>query len=667
MPSGAFQDNSDRDKVREASDIVRIIGEQLSLKPKGREFIGLCPFHDDHTPSMCVIPHKQIFHCFSCGAGGDVFTFVQKYHGMSFPEAMKFLADRSGIELTPRHRTPDEIQRSQQSKDERERLRAAAAFAESFFRRILAHEQHGHTARALVERRGISDEMIERFRIGAAPDRWEGLLETAASKLGSPSPADFRLAGLAKDRQSGGGLYDAFRDRMIFPIHDEAGQAIAFGGRRMADGEGADEKGPKYLNSPETPLFDKSTTLFGLHQATRAIGRENRAIIVEGYIDVIACHQAGFENVVGTLGTAFTAGHARKLRQRCHEIVLLFDGDEAGLRAADRAFEVMFTERKDIRIATLDGIDGVKDPDDLFKLPDGRELFRERLDEAIPLVTFHFERFRRANEQAGSMALGQLVGAEVGRLVGLGLGSLDPASQNGVIRELSRATRLPEAAVRELVATAKSVSGSRRAEFVPTEQNAPAGADPEGDTIRRLGTGRLSRLETLLGCVLTAPELAAMVEAQGAAALKPEGYSSPVVQRVAQAVTDRLAGGDTPGLSGVLADLEDDQPAKSAAVALQRRTDQVCESKPDRVRQHAAETLRLLERERTLAETPASGDDISDKLARLRRAHADTAGSPRAAFPGRSRTPGGSGGPDSSTHGPGFGQGLGDEGPNDRR
>lgn len=638
MTGGRFQpDNDDREKVREASDIVRVVGEQLTLKPKGREFVGLCPFHDDHSPSMAVIPHKQIFHCFSCGAGGDVFTFVQRYHGMSFPEAMKFLAERAGIELTPRKRTPEQQQASEQRTGERERLRAATVYAESFFKRILSHAEHGKVARELLERRGISDTMIERFGIGAAPDRWNGLLETASNKPGAPRPQDFLLAGLAKERSNGQGLYDAFRDRVIFPIHDEAGRPIAFGGRRMADGEGADEKGPKYLNSPESPLFDKSTTLFGLPQATRAIGRENRAVIVEGYVDVIACHQAGFEHVVGTLGTAFTAGHARKLRQRCHEIVLLFDGDEAGLRAADRAFEVMFSEKKDVRIATLDGIDGVKDPDDLFKLENGQDLFRERLDAAIPLVTFHFERFRQAHENAGPMALGQLVGAEVGRLVGLGLGQLDPASQNGIVRALSRATRLPEPAIRELVSGAKSVTGSRRAQFATTN---PPDVDTARDTIRRLSSGRISRAETLLGCVLASPELGTMVEDRGSDLIEPAAYDSVVVQRVAQAVSERLEAGEPAGLDRVLTDLDSDEAAKSAAVALQRKVDQLCETKPDRLRRYAAETLALIERERMLASPAIEDEDpVLGRLERLREAHAGTAGRPRAAFPGRNRKP----------------------------
>ena len=229
-----------------------------------------------------------------------------------------------------------------------------------FFRAILNHPEHGQAAREVIARRGISDEMVERFLIGASPDRWDGLVMTS-EKQGVRTEA-LLGAGLVKQRERGDGQYDALRNRLIFPICDQIGRVIAFGGRKINE-----EDEPKYLNSPETSVFKKSTTLFGINHAARAIKRERTAVIVEGYTDVIACHQAGVEHVVGTLGTALTSGHATVLRRLCDTVVLLFDGDAAGIKAADRAIEVLLSETIDIKIAALAGYTEAKDPDELFK------------------------------------------------------------------------------------------------------------------------------------------------------------------------------------------------------------------------------------------------------------------------------------------------------------
>ncbi|MEO1130841.1 MAG: DNA primase, partial [Planctomycetota bacterium] len=275
---------NDRDNVLESTDIAGLIGEHLALRARGREYIGLCPFHDDHKPSMYVVPHKQIFHCFSCGAGGNAIDFVMKYHGMDFREALRFLADRAGIELTPWKGgggTASE-ESAQESGVDRDALAQANAFALSFFRSVLRHAEHGRSARELIAKRGISDEMVETFQIGAAPDRWDGLAQTIQSKGLDAEP--FVAAGLLKRRETAGGVYDAFRNRLIFPILDQGGRAIAFGGRRLND-----EEEPKYLNSSENALFHKSKSLFGLRQGVRAMQGERTAIVTEGYTDVISC------------------------------------------------------------------------------------------------------------------------------------------------------------------------------------------------------------------------------------------------------------------------------------------------------------------------------------------------------------------------------------------
>ena len=313
-------------QVQQATDIVRLIGEQVSLRPKGKEFAGLCPFHDDKNPSMFVSPAKQIYKCFSCGAGGDVFTFVTQYHKMTFPEALSFLAERAGIRLEARGGRGG----GEAKQGERGRISQANTLAVGFFRALYRHAEHGRSGREYVAKRGISPEMVEAFEIGYAPDRWDGLSMTIAQKnwdLGA-----FELAGLVKARERGGepasgeasGHYDRLRHRLIFPIFDAIGRPIAFGGRKLRE---ADE--PKYLNSPETALFNKSATLYGLHLAKKPIIDSRTAVIVEGYTDVIACHQAGVRNVVATLGTALTAEHVRELRRYAEQVVLVFDGDAA--------------------------------------------------------------------------------------------------------------------------------------------------------------------------------------------------------------------------------------------------------------------------------------------------------------------------------------------------
>ena len=224
----AFGDRSDIDRVRDASDIVRIIGEHISLKPKGREFVGLCPFHDDRTPSMTVVPHKQFYKCFSCGASGDVFTFVQKFLRMEFRESLEFLAERAGVQLTPLRQQSFAEQGDQPAITKKD-LFAANNAAAAFFVGVMKHETHGAAGREVLKSRGVSEEMIKEFRLGVAPDRWDGLVMTLGGKLGNDLLAQ---AGLLKQRE-GGGYYDAFRNRVMFPITDRTGRVIAFGARKI--------------------------------------------------------------------------------------------------------------------------------------------------------------------------------------------------------------------------------------------------------------------------------------------------------------------------------------------------------------------------------------------------------------------------------------------------
>ena len=339
-------------QVQQATDIVRLIGNHVALKPRGKEFVGLCPFHDDTSPSLYVSPSKQIFKCFSCGAGGDVFGFVMRLHKLSFPESLEHLADAAGIRLRSTGRAGGAGGPGDAATSQRKQIGQANSAALAFFRQVWADPKRGLAGREAAGQRNIDDHSVEAFQIGCAPDEWDGLTRHVASH-GAWAMGALEQAGLITARKQGQGHYDRFRHRLIFPIFDEFGRPIAFGGRILRD-----DDTPKYLNSPESVLFNKSATLYGLHLAKKAVINSKQAVIVEGYTDVVACYQAGFKNVVATLGTALTGRHVQLLSRLCERVVLVFDGDEAGLAAADRAVEVFLNGPIDVAVATLpDGQD----------------------------------------------------------------------------------------------------------------------------------------------------------------------------------------------------------------------------------------------------------------------------------------------------------------------
>ncbi len=623
--------NDDVRRVLEATDIVRVVGDAVQLRPKGREFVCLCPFHEDRNPSMYVVPAKQIFHCFVCGAGGDALTFTRRYHGLSFPEALKMLAERAGVELTPRRRdTPNsgEDRPERQNAVGRATVRKVNAAAQGFYQRILVHPEHGTAARGVVERRGISAEMLERFCIGAAPDRWDGLL-LYAKQAGIPE-RDLEGAGLVKRRDAGrgGGLYDALRNRLIFPILGESGETLGFGARRIDD---ADE--PKYLNSPETALFKKSETLFGLHQARDAIRREGWVAVVEGYTDVIACHQHGIENVVGTLGTALTAEHARRLRWKCDRVVLLFDGDEAGQRAANRAFEVLFSGELDVSVAVLSDVTDAKDPDELLAREGGREMLLKALTGGRDLVEMHFGRLREQARGKGAAGARRMAEDEVRRLWDAGMDRMEPRARTGLLARIAESV-----GVRFEVVEA-AVKLGRRAD----ERRDEGGSGPA--TPARALTGRERLWAELVACALSDPEAATVVLAGVEAGLDPglegiDGAISGLVVELARA-------GDL-GLPAVLSELPDDRHRARAAGFVRRIESLVStgDAKPKPgtgVVEHAEDCLARLRStaalegsgEARLGGADSGSDGMESIAARLRRmqdAHAEHGSNPGARF-----------------------------------
>ncbi len=375
-----FFDQAVVNQVQQANDIVDVIGEHLSLKKKGREMVGLCPFHDDHRPSLYVNPGKQIFKCFACGAGGDVFKFVQMRENLSFSQAIERLAERVGIKL--------KLAKAPKTKDQAmdvdpNKLAKVNAWAAAYFERNLADGEKGRRARDYLAERQILPESIKKWRLGLAVSNDD--LFRAAKAKGIPVKL-LEQAGLLVPQMGGANFADKFVNRLMFPIADVTGRVIGFGGRDL------DQTGAKYINSPTTALFDKSNCLYGLEHARHHIGSTGLAVVVEGYTDCIMAHSKGCENVVATLGTSFTSGHGRLLRRYAKKVVLVFDSDTAGIEAANRALEVCLSQRIDISLAS---VPAGKDPCD-FLLSEGQEPFERLVADAVDVFRFKWNRLTEA-------------------------------------------------------------------------------------------------------------------------------------------------------------------------------------------------------------------------------------------------------------------------------
>jgi len=360
-------------QVQSAVDIVDVVSEHVTLKRAGRNHVGLCPFHAEKTPSFSVSSDKQIFKCFGCGAGGDVIKFVQRIENVSFLEALRSLAARGGIQLKlqPSGRTGGDRETSRQA------IISVNRWASEFYSSLLWDENAGKAARDYLFGRGLEVEILKRFSVGFSPPAWSTLVE-AARKLGFAE--DLLLSAGLATRSSNGGVIDTFRGRVMFPIHDASGNVIGFGGRVL------DDQLPKYLNTAETPVFNKGRCLFGLGQARKAIQQLGRVVVVEGYTDCLACHQFGLDNVVATLGTALTDEHVGLLRRYAEQVVLLFDADQAGQRAAERALEIFLGAGVEVKLASTPG---GTDPFDLL-MREGRAGLESVLNGAVSALEFRW-------------------------------------------------------------------------------------------------------------------------------------------------------------------------------------------------------------------------------------------------------------------------------------
>ena len=382
------------DRVKSQADIVRIVGDYVRLKKAGQNFMGLCPFHSEKTPSFAVHPVRQIFHCFGCGVGGDVFNFVMDMEKCAFPEAVRIVAEKCGIPI-PRQRPPSAEQ--EQATRQKAALMEMHRLAAEFFQENLNAPEPGHggtgegaVVRAYLEDRGLAPATIQEFGIGYAPAGGDALLRALRAKF----PDNLLEASGLVIRDEGGRLYDRFRRRVIFPIANESGKVIAFGGRAMGD------EMPKYLNSPETPIYSKSRVLYNLHRAKNAIRQSDFAVLVEGYMDTIAVATAGVANVVASCGTSLTETQAKMLYRFSRHAVVSFDPDSAGVAATERSLSLLLEQGFDVRVLVLPS---GQDPD-LFIRKQGAEAYRQKVAQAPPYLDYVVGRARSAAGGSGLSA-----------------------------------------------------------------------------------------------------------------------------------------------------------------------------------------------------------------------------------------------------------------------
>lgn len=365
-----------KEEVRRRTDIVSLVGEYVALRKAGRNYLGLCPFHQEKTPSFNVSPDKQIFYCYGCSEGGDAFSFLMKLNHLTFPEALRHLAGKVGVVIPERRMNPEEKDRYTLG----EQIRRINGIAADYFSRML-QSPIGEEAREYLRKRGIEAEAIGTFRLGLAPDGWRNLLDVLEKKGVPPKLAE--MAGLAIPRagERAKGHYDRFRGRLMIPIEDIDGRVIAFGGRVMGSGE------PKYMNSPESPVYTKGNNLYGLSRTREAVRQAGFSLMVEGYFDLIALWGAGIHNVVATLGTALTRAQVDLLRRYAPGVAVVFDPDEAGRKALARSLELFLAGNVHAKAVILpDGLD----PDEYVRTQ-GREKMEGMVARAAPMVDYYID------------------------------------------------------------------------------------------------------------------------------------------------------------------------------------------------------------------------------------------------------------------------------------
>lgn len=424
-------------EIKQKLDIVEFIGESVPLRKAGTTFKGLCPFHGEKTPSFVVTPGRESWHCFGCGRGGDIFNFVMERDGLDFPTALRQLAGRAGVELSERTTREDA---------QRKRLREALEAAIAFYHQVLTSHAAGQPALDYLRKRGFTDSTIETFQLGFAPDSWDAL-SRALTERRHLNEEDLEGAGLATRRPNRRGVYDRFRARIIFPIRDASGNATGLGGRILGSPTNGRDTGPKYLNSPATPLFDKGRTLYLIDRAKSAIKKQGRAVLVEGNTDALMAHQEGFENVVGSLGTALTAGQVELITRYAPRVALAYDVDAAGQDAAtfgateltalvaeiaNSAYHERFTDVDVVRLP-----EG-KDPDEVIR--DDPETWRKATEQPQAIMEFLIDRAATKHDPRTIAGREKLVNTVMPTLRAIG----DPVRRDGYLQLLARRSGVEE-------------------------------------------------------------------------------------------------------------------------------------------------------------------------------------------------------------------------------
>jgi DNA primase len=568
------------EEVRHAADIVRVISEHVALKKMGTSWKGLCPFHQEKSPSFNVRQEPAVYHCFGCGEGGDVFKFLMQKERVSFPEAVEMLARRFGLPV-PEGR----VEPGPDRKEREEMLALMEAAAQHFTHTLWSAP--GTKARDYLLGRGFRKETLERIRAGAAREAWDDLL---GAQRGRFAPSLLAKAGLVLERQGKEGHYDRFRNRAVFPILNESGKVVAFGARSLDGSE------PKYLNSPETPVYSKSRILYGLSWARDAIAQGKRAVLMEGYLDVARALEQGVKEAVATCGTALTGSHARVLRRFAETVVLNFDQDEAGQKAARRSLEVLLEEELRVRIVELP--EG-HDPDSYLKA-EGAEAYRKRLDEAPEAVEWLMRRAERSGDLGTPAGKAAFFSEVLPALV---------RTQNAVERQawLARVVErgaLDAGAAREELRRALGGRGSTGARVA--------------EAARRVAAPRTASL-------LPAERWLLALVARGAAGVETaldevderdlEGLRSAPVLKVAQAVARRQ---ERVTLPAVLAELDEEHARLLSEIAVEGVPDEGL-SAEECVRELRRQPLKARMAEIQKRLTGASGDALEALLAEKTR------------------------------------------------
>ncbi len=540
-----------KEQVRQAIDIVDLAGSYIQLRRQGRNFVGICPWHDDRRPSLQVNPERQSFKCWVCQVGGDVFSFLMKAEGIEFREALEMLAERAGITLQQASHHGSEVDEAAGQGNDKRTLLRLMAWAEEQFHRCLISAPEGEPGRVYFAERGITDESIRRFHLGFAPERWDWLVAQARGAQWTPSQLE--RVGLLVRRDTSDGFYDRFRGRVIFSIRDAQSRPIAFGGRVLPQLAG--DRVAKYINSPETPLFSKSRELYGLDVARPGIARAG-AIVMEGYTDCLMAQQNGIDNVVAVLGTALGERHLQVLRRYTDSVTLVLDGDDAGRRRTNEILDALLAlfekNQVDLRILTLpEGID----PCD-FIATQGSDAFRQLLTTAVDALEHKFRTVTNGldtltDTHRASQAAEQLLAS---------LAPIRPASSETLLREqqmLSRIARklhLPEEQLRNRLVAMRRDAQQRQSSPRTAAAGASASSSAATSAEKVPSLSELSPLDRgLLELVLLDPSFLARVTA----VIDPDVIESPAARRIFTACCRLAEEGEPLSFSRLLTAFDD--------------------------------------------------------------------------------------------------------------